>query len=184
MKNVALAAFCAFFILRTGAEAAFQQPSGSGKPSAGDLLSMALFLLSYFLSAGACAWRLYAGPAPETALYCVGLVLFAASSIGRAAALKTIRRNYSLNTAPEAGAELTEGGVYSVVRNPLYLFYTLETFSFYLAGPNLVSLAMVPLCAGTAVWRAGAEEKLLAEKFGAAYDLYRARTKRFIPFIY
>jgi protein-S-isoprenylcysteine O-methyltransferase Ste14 len=76
---------------------------------------------------------------------------------------------------------LVEDGPYAWTRNPMYAGHLL-----FLAGLALSSRS--PLAAGLLGWhlrwfaeRVRQDEKRLHERFGAAYDDYRARTPRWVP---
>ena len=84
-------------------------------------------------------------------------------------------------TRPDAASSLVATGIYRFTRNPMYLglFLVLVGWAAYLsnavafAGPLLFALyinrfQIVP------------EERALAAKFGAAFDDYRRRTRRWI----
>lgn len=93
-------------------------------------------------------------------------------------------RSWRFRAAVEQGHELATGGPFAFVRNPIYLGMNL------FAVGSAVWIPTIALWVGAALMiiggdlRARAEEKLLAEAFGAAYEAYRARTWRFIPGVY
>ena len=73
-------------------------------------------------------------------------------------------------------------GVYRYIRHPIYTGDILLILGFELALNSWLVLGVVPI-AGVAISRALAEEQSLARSL-SEYDQYRARTKRFVPFIY
>jgi protein-S-isoprenylcysteine O-methyltransferase Ste14 len=71
---------------------------------------------------------------------------------------------------------LVAHGIYSRIRNPIYVFGTLFLAGLVLVmgrpGWLLALLIMVPM----QVWRAHKEARVLEEKFGDAYRAYRQQT--------
>jgi protein-S-isoprenylcysteine O-methyltransferase Ste14 len=55
---------------------------------------------------------------------------------------------------------------------------------FLLVRPNYISLTMLMLELAATGYRIDGEERALADRFGDAHAAYRARTRRFIPFLY
>jgi len=81
---------------------------------------------------------------------------------------------------PKAGTQLRTGGVYAYSRNPLYLGLYLMT-----AGAVIYCGCAVVLVLGVAAVTAHhrivlSEEKFLHARFGAAYEEYKAHTRRYI----
>jgi protein-S-isoprenylcysteine O-methyltransferase Ste14 len=81
----------------------------------------------------------------------------------------------SFSVKPEAKA-LVSRGLYSKIRNPVYVFacFVLAGLFLYLERPALLFL-LFPLIV-LQVSRARAEARVLEEKFGEEYRAYRART--------
>lgn len=91
---------------------------------------------------------------------------------------------WSLVATANQAAGLVTTGPYRLVRHPIYLGFLMLTTGQALAfnsGP-----AFVVLLAGIAptfLWRALAEERVLARTFGETYAAYRKRTKLIIPYL-
>jgi protein-S-isoprenylcysteine O-methyltransferase Ste14 len=79
---------------------------------------------------------------------------------------------------------ILDHGPYALTRNPMYLGHLI-----FLAGLAIVfrSWFAVILLAARAYWfhtRVLLDEARLQAEFGAAYDAYRARVKRWLPFLF
>lgn len=116
-------------------------------------------------------WKFH--PAAWTAMQTVGLCLFAIGFV-----LWTVARfqlGNSLTVTPQA-RELITSGIYSKIRNPIYLFGStvIGGFVLLLGRPwwLLVFAVLLPL----QFWQARNETRVLAAKFGEAYRKYRAST--------
>jgi protein-S-isoprenylcysteine O-methyltransferase Ste14 len=72
-------------------------------------------------------------------------------------------------------------GVYGFIRHPIYTGDLLLLFGLELALNSWLVLGVFML-APVVMFKAIKEEEMLAEKL-SGYDVYRARTKRFIPFV-
>ena len=86
------------------------------------------------------------------------------------------------NAREQRAEQLNTTGIYSVVRNPLYLGNYLMLLGVSLATmvwwlPVIVTLSFI-LCYERIIF---AEEKFLAEKFGSNYQDWTARTPLFVP---
>jgi len=112
-------------------------------------------------------------PAAWTPLSITGLFL-----LGLGFVMWTIARfqlGSSLRVTAQARQLVTQG-LYSKIRNPIYVFGSCVIAGFILAAERpiwlLVFLAIIPL----QLWRAGKEAQVLEAKFGEEYRRYRAST--------
>src|SRR5690349_7384451 len=71
---------------------------------------------------------------------------------------------------------LVTTGVYSKVRNPIYVFGLLFITGVIIYLGQFLWLLAVPVLAAAQIWRARAEAAVLEAKFGEEYRQYRART--------
>jgi protein-S-isoprenylcysteine O-methyltransferase Ste14 len=82
---------------------------------------------------------------------------------------------------PERSARLVIDGVYRWTRNPMYLGFVVFLLGLAIALQSLVGLA---LTAFTAVFlhrfQIKPEEQALSRRFGAGFDAYRTRVRRWI----
>jgi len=123
-----------------------------------------------FESAGALRW--------------LGLALYVAGNVLAFAAVKALGKQYSGYVTLQDGHRLVQEGVYGVIRHPIYLRALLVVVGLPLLFRSWLFLGMLPLGALFVGLRIRAEERLLAEEFGAEFDAYRRRTWRLLPYIY
>jgi protein-S-isoprenylcysteine O-methyltransferase Ste14 len=83
-----------------------------------------------------------------------------------------------------ADHELIRRGPYSLVRHPVYLSFFGMTLAGALAATSwrVTAVCLVLFVAGTEI-RVAAEERLLAERFGAEFARYRAAVPAYLPFL-
>jgi protein-S-isoprenylcysteine O-methyltransferase Ste14 len=81
----------------------------------------------------------------------------------------------SFAVTPQA-KELVTHGLYSKIRNPIYVFVDVMIFGLILALHLYWLFALFPLLVAMHVLRAHREAKVLREKFGQAYLGYRNQT--------
>ena len=81
----------------------------------------------------------------------------------------------SFAVTPQA-KELVTLGLYSRIRNPIYVFVDVMIFGLILALHLYWLFALYPLLVAMHVFRAHREAKVLQEKFGQAYLDYRNQT--------
>ena len=103
----------------------------------------------------------------------VALVLTSRAELGSA---------WSFVPMADQGTGLVTTGPYRFVRHPIYLGLSMLAMGEAMAFGSwqavvLVLFAIVP----TFVWRASAEERLLAHTFGQRYAEYRRQTKMMVP---
>lgn len=93
--------------------------------------------------------------------------------------------NWSISLDIREGHTLVTRGVYARLRHPMYLGLLLYSLGQALFLPNLLAgpayLAVMALITGC---RLGPEERMMRDRFGAAWDEYASRTKRLIPGVF
>lgn len=98
------------------------------------------------------------------------------------AAAKAMGANWSVVARMREGHELVTGGVFARLRHPIYVAMTAFLIALAVAfGHEAQLLVAAPLFALGTWIRVREEERLLHAEFGAAYDDYAARVKRFVP---
>ena len=114
-----------------------------------------------------------AAPVVWRAIHVMGLFLLIPSTI--LLVLARIQLGNAFSLTPQATSLVTHG-LYSRIRNPVYVFSTLllAGLILYLNRPWLL-VALIPLLV-LQVFRAGREALVLEKRFGDAYREYRVRT--------
>ena len=76
---------------------------------------------------------------------------------------------------------LSTDGLYGFSRNPIYVGFTLMYLGFAVAMDSLIAVAfLVPCLLVVDRFVIQREERYLSAKFGAEYDAYRARVRRWL----
>jgi protein-S-isoprenylcysteine O-methyltransferase Ste14 len=114
----------------------------------------------------------------------IGVAIGAAGGVLRLAPVFVLGRRFSGLVAIQPGHTLVTDGLYGVIRHPSYLGLLATAVGWSLAFRSGVGLIITALIALVLVARMNAEERLLAETFGAEYQAYRARTWRLVPYVY
>ena len=76
---------------------------------------------------------------------------------------------------------LATSGIYARIRHPQYVAFVLIMFGFLLQWPTILTLGMFPILVVMYGYLATREEADMAAQFGKEYEMYTARTPRFIP---
>ncbi|HST36341.1 MAG TPA: isoprenylcysteine carboxylmethyltransferase family protein [Allosphingosinicella sp.] len=174
-----LAFFASVLATRLGSRSSAPAKRKSGLSTLGVLIQMLAF-------AGTGVGRiLVAMPADSPGALAVGAavaLLMLASVALFWAASRAMGANWSVVARMREGHELVTQGIFARLRHPIYTGMGAFLIALAIAFGHPASLLVTaPLFAlGTAI-RIREEEKLLRVEFGAAYDAYAARVKRFVP---
>jgi protein-S-isoprenylcysteine O-methyltransferase Ste14 len=119
----------------------------------------------------------------------VQLVGFVAVVIGVAMSLparKTLGTNWAHGAEYQIkpDQELVTGGVYGLVRHPIYAGILLSAIGAQLVAGSWLVIAFVIIGPIAAYRQALKEEALLTQQFGPRYKQYMTHTKRFLPYIW
>lgn len=98
------------------------------------------------------------------------------------AVVSFLRARTTINPkAPDATRSLVTSGIYSVTRNPMYVGLTLLLTAWGLYLSNALALFLVSgFVSYLTRYQIRPEERILREKFGAGYDNYARRVRRWI----
>jgi protein-S-isoprenylcysteine O-methyltransferase Ste14 len=80
----------------------------------------------------------------------------------------------------QRSGRLATTGIYGRMRHPQYVAFVLIMFGFLLQWPTILTLAMFPILVVMYGYLATREEADMAARFGKEYEMYAARTPRFI----
>jgi protein-S-isoprenylcysteine O-methyltransferase Ste14 len=114
----------------------------------------------------------------------MGLALIVAGVAFSLWAIATLGRHYDLELEIHRDHELVRTGPYRFVRHPVYTGLGLHFLGACLATGNLLLIAGTLLLTYPALYlRAKTEERLLRERFGAAYDDYARQVGMLVPLL-
>jgi protein-S-isoprenylcysteine O-methyltransferase Ste14 len=111
-----------------------------------------------------------------------GAALFVSAAIALRCA-RDLRDALTPFPRPRRGADLVESGPYGVVRHPIYAALALGAFGWALVWASPITLVLAIVLFGFFDLKSRREEVWLAAAY-PAYDAYRGRTRRLIPFVY
>jgi protein-S-isoprenylcysteine O-methyltransferase Ste14 len=129
-----------------------------------------------------------ARPGPELAvpegLRWVGVLLIWLGVAFAVWAILALGRHYDLMPEVHQDHELVRGGPYRFVRHPVYTGLALHFAGASLATGNLLLIAGTLLVTYPAFYlRARTEERLLRDRFGAAYEEYARKVGMLVPLL-
>ena len=130
-------------------------------------------LTALLILTGACLWYREFQDQPWTPIRVIGLFV-AVPAFGL---WVTARIQLGSSFAIRAQAkELVTRGLYSKIRNPVYVFGALFITGFLLLIDKPLGLLILVVIVPLQVYRARKEARVLEEKFGDAYREYRRKT--------
>jgi protein-S-isoprenylcysteine O-methyltransferase Ste14 len=142
--------------------------------------ALLVFLQFVLIGVIACPWRL---PAFDRSLNGFGVILFAAGLAVFFSALFAMRlKTFTVMPEPKAQGELVTGGIYGMVRHPMYLAVLLCAAGASLAYGSEWKWGLSCVLAAVLWIKLRREEKMLLKQY-ADYAAYRARTAALIPFL-
>ncbi|MDE2411104.1 MAG: isoprenylcysteine carboxylmethyltransferase family protein [Sphingomonadales bacterium] len=96
----------------------------------------------------------------------------------------SLAQNWSIAARTRSDHQLVTSGPYALIRHPIYvaLFLWMLAMAMAVGHPGALKLAIPLYIVGTLI-RTHVEEGLLRAMFGADYDAYAARVRRFIPHV-
>jgi len=99
-------------------------------------------------------------------------------------AVPNLGRQWAISAGLYDDHELVRTGPYRYLRHPIYcsmLLVFAAVAALFARGPVL--LAVLPLFLAGTELRVRAEDRLLAERFGADFETYRGATSAYLPFV-
>jgi protein-S-isoprenylcysteine O-methyltransferase Ste14 len=98
---------------------------------------------------------------------------------------RELGRNWSVSLEVRDKHQLITGGVYRLVRHPMYSAFFLWAIAQFLLLPNWIAGLSGLVGFGILYsFRVGREEQLMLDAFGDQYRAYMARTARIVPWIH
>jgi len=119
--------------------------------------------------------------APPDLLDVLGIILMIAGLAVLLIALLSLGSALTPTPVPQDGAALRTGGIYSVVRHPVYVGILLAALGFTLAVGSLWQVILLVAMAVFFYAKAFWEDRLLAERHGVAWFDYADHVSGFIP---
>ena len=131
------------------------------------------FAVMQILAVSVALWLVFTQPIPWDLQREIGAALVVAGVAGIAAARYQLGKSFSLRAEARA---LVTGGVYSKIRNPIYVFGLVMVAGIVLALHRPMLWILVPIIAIMQTLRARREAQVLEAAFGDAYREYRRKT--------
>ena len=142
------------------------------------LIQLAMFVGIGLAGKGGPAW----GGLPLVAGVVAGVILIAGGGVLSVRGVLDLRENLTPFPRPLPGARLVESGSYRLVRHPIYGGLILGACGWGLFTASPPALLGAVVVAAFFNLKSRREEIWLADQF-EAYDAYRSRTKRLLPWV-
>ena len=113
----------------------------------------------------------------------LGAVLFVVGAVFGITGVRALGSNLTPYPKPVEDAQLTQTGIYGIVRHPLYSSLILLTLGWSLLWSSVAALATALGLAVLLDAKARLEERWLREKF-PEYPAYARRVRRFVPWLF
>ena len=111
-------------------------------------------------------------------------LLFAAGLALQFAALRALGKAFRIGIDPEQRDPLVREGPYRFLRHPIYAAFIAYYAGAWLLQPNVLFGIVTPVAILRIIYQANREERILLQRYGAAYAAYARTTSRFIPFVW
>jgi protein-S-isoprenylcysteine O-methyltransferase Ste14 len=113
-----------------------------------------------------------------------GVALALSGSAIRVAGLWSLGKQFSGYVTLQQDHQLVQGGIYRLVRHPMYLGAVIATTGLGLVFRSWLVFAILIWNLVFVLLRIGQEERLLGERFGAEFESWRRHTWRLFPYVY
>ncbi len=114
----------------------------------------------------------------------LGVALYAAGNVFALLAVRALGQQYSGYVTLQENHQLVRHGIYGVIRHPIYLRIVMVTLGLPMIFRSWLVLPTLLFGAVFVTYRIRAEERLLAEHFGAEFEAYARRTWRLVPYVF
>ena len=122
------------------------------------------------------------GNLDKTPLHALGFALCGIGIAGTFLAQLAMGASWRIGVDEEERTELVTGGVFSLCRNPIYIFMLIALVGFTLLVPTWLSIASIPV--GVLAFEVQVrlvEEPYLIRAHGQTFRAYASRVGRFVP---
>ena len=195
VATVALLCFALYGLLAFGLRTLIQlRRTGSsgfkgigGRPGSIEWIGGVLFAGAIALGVAAPVFALLDVAEPIEALdgtgaHVAGIALFAGGLALTLAAQLGMGTSWRIGVDPSERTDLVTGGLFAVVRNPIYSGMLPASIGIALMVPNVLALAAVAaLIVGLEIQTRAVEEPYLLATHGESYRAYASRVGRFVP---
>jgi protein-S-isoprenylcysteine O-methyltransferase Ste14 len=161
--------------------------NGRGLTSQPDDRSQPLLIVTFLVAMGCClaaavrGW----GASPAWQASFTGQGLFLLAWVWRMAAIRQLGRHFTAHVAIADDQPLIDTGTYRFIRHPGYLGVIGAVAGCALMTGSVPGwLALLVGYVPAVIYRIRVEERVLAERMGAPFAAYQARTWRLLPFCY
>lgn len=113
-----------------------------------------------------------------------GLLLMTPGFLLMQAAEKHLARQFSVEVTLQKNHKLIQTGPYTYIRHPRYLGILVFFTGISIVFLSMLALLVVFALAGVLIWRVFAEEDLMRQEFGDAWEAYCKRSWRILPFVF
>jgi protein-S-isoprenylcysteine O-methyltransferase Ste14 len=166
-------------ILRKG------ETAKSVAPTTADRGSSALIIAAYAVAVVAFSTDLLPSFALGLAVAWVGVVVGMLGFVIRIWAMRVLGEFYTRRLVTTAHQHVVQNGPYRLVRHPGYLGSLLVWTGAAAASGNALCLGTVVLLLAVAYsYRIRIEERMLVGELGTAYEEYRRRSWRLVPYVF
>ncbi len=167
------------FFLRKG------ETAKSVSPTAADRGSSALIVAAYALAVAAVSTHFLPTAELGRVAAWVGVAAGILGFVIRIWAMRVLGEFYTRRLVTTAHQHVVQAGPYRLVRHPGYLGSLLVWTGAAAASGNALCLGVVVLLLAIAYsYRIRTEERMLVEALGSAYEEYRSRSWRLVPFVF
>lgn len=91
--------------------------------------------------------------------------------------------NFNIRPTPREGGHLVSDGPYRWIRHPMYSCIGIWAIACTWAAPSVWSVLAAAALAGVLMFKASIEERWMLQAH-PGYEAYRARTSRFVPWLF
>ena len=162
-----------------------QEDRKSGAPSSKlDLILIQIFSLAVVILAPFSDQRSFGVIDVQNTIRFIGLFITVPAFVLMQAGEKFLAKQFSVEVTLQKDHQLIQSGPYKVIRHPRYLGILLFFLGISLTFRSLLGIILVLVLTAVLIWRVFAEEKMMHQEFGKAWEEYQAKTWRLIPYIF